>query len=54
MLVKRVTPFEILEPGHNFEEHVVIHNQSKNKYKVTTSWQDKDGIDFYNEQLKTW
>ncbi|MBO5081862.1 MAG: hypothetical protein J6C06_04570 [Lachnospiraceae bacterium] len=54
ILMKRVTPFEILEPGHNFEEHVIIHMQSENKYKVITSWQDKDGNDFNKEQLKTW
>lgn len=54
ILMKRVTPFEILEPGHNFEEHVIIHMQSENKYKVITSWQDKDGNDFNNEQLKAW
>lgn len=53
-LVKRVTPFEILEPGHNFEEHVIILADSENKYKVITRWQDKDGTDFNKEQLKTW
>lgn len=54
ILVKRITPFEILEPGHNFEEHIVIHSQSENKYKVITSWQDQDGNTFNNEQIKAW
>ena len=54
ILMKRVTPFEILEPGHNFEEHVIIHMNSENKYKVITSWQDEDGNEFKNEQLRTW
>lgn len=54
ILVKRVTPFEILEPGQNFEEHVVIHMQSENKYKVVTTWEDKDGNEFEKEQLKAW
>ena len=31
LLVKRVTPFEILEPGHHFEEHIVIHGNSEKK-----------------------
>lgn len=53
-LVKRATPFEVLEPGHNFEEYVMIHMQSEKKYKVITSWQDQEGNEYNNEQLKAW
>lgn len=54
ILAKEVTPFEILEPGHNFEECVIIHSFSKSKYRVITRWQDKDGNNFNKEQLKAW
>ena len=52
--MKEVVPFEILNPGCNFEEHVVIHMQSSKKYKVTTSWKDSKGNEFSNEILESW
>lgn len=54
ILAKRVTPFELLPPGQNFEEYVIIHMQSESKYKVVTSWQDEDGNEFSKEQLRVW
>lgn len=52
--MKEVTPFEILNPGCSFEEHVVIHLQSSRKYKVFTSWQDSNGNECDNEILESW
>lgn len=54
ILTKRVTPFEILEPGQNFEEYIIIHMNSEKKYKVITSWEDKDGNKYENEKLRAW
>ena len=54
ILTKRVTPFEILEAGQNFEEYVIIHMSSEKKYKVITSWRDKDGNNYRNEKLRAW
>lgn len=37
-------PYEFLEPGKNFEEHVIVHSGTPNKFKVTTTWEDEQGI----------
>ena len=52
--MKEVVPFEILNPGCNFEEYVVIHMQSSKKYKVITSWKDSKGNECSNEILESW
>ncbi|MDE6208412.1 MAG: hypothetical protein K2M73_01910 [Lachnospiraceae bacterium] len=52
--MKEVTPFEILNPGCNFEEHVVIHMQSSKKYKVIIKWNDVNGKECGNEVLESW
>ena len=52
--MKEVVPFEILNPGCNFEEYVVIHMHSSKKYKVITSWKDSKGNECSNEILESW
>lgn len=54
LVMKQITPFEILNPGCNFEEHVVIHMQSSQKYKVFVTWKDKSGKNYRNEILGSW
>jgi hypothetical protein len=46
-------PYEFLEPGKNFEEHVIVHSGTPNKFKVTTTWEDKQGIPYAKEQILT-
>ena len=36
-------PFDELEPKKSFEEHLIVHNGSARKFKITTSWEDADG-----------
>lgn len=51
---KEVTPFEYLEPGKSFDEHVIIHHQSSHKYLVKTTWKDRAGDVYNNECLNAW
>ena len=53
LLRKQVTPFEVLEPGENFEEFVILYTGSKSKYKVTTKWNDQTGKEFSNEKIRS-
>lgn len=41
--IKRVAPFEVLEPGDHFEESVVVSLASKPKFEITLSWKDEGG-----------
>lgn len=46
-------PFEFLEAGKSFEEYVLVHSETPRKFKVTTSWMDKQGVSYFKEQLLT-
>lgn len=46
-------PFEFLEPGKNFEEAVVVHHGTPDKFKITTTWEDERGIKHSKEQILT-
>lgn len=50
--IKRVTPFEKLEPGKNFEEIVTIYYYSAKKYRVITSWRDENNEQHTNDCLE--
>lgn len=52
ILMKDKMPFEYLEPGNSFEEHVVIHMQSSRKFKVICRWEDENGEKNSNEQIR--
>lgn len=52
MLMKDKMPFEYLEPGNGFEEHVVIHMQYSRKMKVICSREDENGDKSFNEQIR--
>lgn len=51
MVWKDKVPYEFLEPGKNFEEHVIIHSGTPDKFKVTTTWKNKEGEDDFKEQI---
>ena len=36
-------PFDELEPKKSFEEHLIVHNGSALKFRITTSWEDEYG-----------
>lgn len=52
ILMKDKMPFEYLEPGNGFEEHVVVHMQSSRKFKVICRWEDEKGEKNFNEQIR--
>ncbi len=49
--IKKVTPFERLEPGKYFEESVMVHMQSSKKFEIITNWQDKNHKDYTHKEL---
>lgn len=53
MIFRDKVPYEFLEPAKGFEEHVIVHMGSSNKFKVTTTWNDKQGNAYSKEQIVT-
>lgn len=53
MVRREKVPFEFLESGKNFEEHVMVYNGTPSKFKVTTTWTDEQGIPYSKEQIVT-
>jgi len=53
MVWRNKVPYEFLESGKNFEEHVMVHMGTPNKFKVTTTWTDKQGNLYSKEQIVT-
>lgn len=50
---KEVTPFEVLEPGGNFIEPVIVYPGNGPKYKITLSWKDENGQPQSKELIKS-
>jgi hypothetical protein len=46
-------PYEFLEPGKNFEEHVLVYMGTPNKFTITTTWADEKGTKYSKEQILT-
>lgn len=46
-------PFERLESGKNFEEHIIVYMGMPNKFNVKTIWTDIEGNEFYKDQIVT-
>ena len=44
-------PYEFLESGKSFEEHVLVHSGTPDKFKVITTWNDKQEIPYTKEQI---
>lgn len=53
MIRRDKVPYEFLEPGKNFEEHVIVHSGTPNKLKLTTTWEDEEGTRYSKEQILT-
>jgi len=43
LVFKDKVPFEVLEPGKSFEEHIVYYNGVPSKFTVKTIWKNKNG-----------
>lgn len=54
ILMKNKVPFEYLEPGNSFDETVLFHSGSCPKFKVTTTWENENGEEETNEQIRDW
>jgi hypothetical protein len=50
-IIREKVPFEFLDKGKNFEEHVLVYGGTPNKTVITTSWKDSEGIEFSKEQV---
>lgn len=53
MVFKDKVPYEFLDSGKNFEEHVIVYGGMPSKFKVVTKWQDKEGNQYSKEQMVT-
>lgn len=53
MVWRGKVPYEFLESGKNFEELVMVHYGTPNKFKVTTTWTDAQGNPYSKEQIVT-
>jgi len=51
MVWREKVPYEFLESGKSFEERVMVHYGNPNKFKVTTTWIDKQGSPYSKEQI---
>ncbi|PEQ96609.1 hypothetical protein CN481_00245 [Bacillus sp. AFS006103] len=50
---REMVPYEFLDPGKSFEEYVMVHSGTPNKFIVTTTWTDKQGESYSKEQIVT-
>lgn len=46
-------PFEYLEPGNSFEEHLLFTGSSAAKFRIISKWEDENGEAYSNEQLRS-
>lgn len=54
ILSKDKMPFEYLNPGKSFEEHVLIYVGASPKFKIMSTWENQNGEKFTNEQIESW
>ncbi|WP_413376456.1 hypothetical protein [Paenibacillus taichungensis] len=46
-------PYEFLEAGKNFEEHILVHSGTPRKFTIKTTWEDSKGINHLKELILT-
>lgn len=46
-----VLPYEFLEPGKSFEEHVLVYMGTPRKFNLTTNWVDNQGNPHSKDQI---
>lgn len=51
MVGRDKVPYGFLESGKSSEEHVMVHSGIPRKFKVTTTWTDKQGDNHSKEQI---
>lgn len=51
MFMSSKMPFEFLEAGKNFVEHLIVHDGTADKFKIVTTWEDADGQPHQKEQM---
>ena len=51
MVLKQKVPYEFLETGKSFEEIVRVYYGTPDKFKVTTTWINKEGHEYSKEQI---
>ena len=53
MVRRDKVPYEFLESGKSFEEYVLVYGGTPNKFKVITTWTNRQGNPFSKEQIVT-
>ena len=53
MVFKDKVPYEILESGKSFEEHIIVHMGMPHKFSVKTIWKDVKGESHEKDQIVT-
>lgn len=48
---KEMVPYEFLNSGKSFEEYVLFHSRTPNKFKVITTWKDQQGNPYTKENM---
>ncbi len=51
IVMRDKVPYEILEAGKSFEEHIVYSMGTPSKLTVKTMWEDADGEQYEKEQI---
>lgn len=46
-------PYEFLEAGKSFEEHIIVHGGTPRKFTINTTWEDNQGTHHTKEQILT-
>jgi len=44
-------PFDFLDAGKSFDEDLIVHDGTAGKFKIITTWEDKDGNTHQKEQM---
>jgi hypothetical protein len=51
MIMGSKMPFEFLATGKSFEEHLIVHMGTADKFKIVTTWEDAAGQVRQKEQM---
>lgn len=51
MIMGSKMPFDFLAAGKSFEEHLIVHMGTADKFKIVTSWEDASEQEHQKEQM---
>lgn len=51
MVWKEKVPYEFLDPGKSFEEHVLVYYGTPSKFMLTTTWTDQNDTSYSKDQI---